>query len=227
MALPINHKIIIMIFIVIFLLAYFRLTEREYYDGKVSKVKNIESCADIASSLYDTSAIAFDPSNNICYVSKTPLTRPPNQTHPYHNDFKLTDVICNKTNFIRSARDIKDKNTVIGNRLYLCYNNNAQNNNNTQNNNDDTFDQYYFEKNKAKKIITNQELEKLQTHDETMFRIDWPLEKAEIQDINIIHDKHVLKNINWTPATIIKQEELNPYDVYVTPFYTPKNNICN
>jgi hypothetical protein len=219
MALPINNKIIVMIFIVLLLLCFFKVIYRESYDGRISKIKNLESCADLASSLYDVTAIGFDPSNNNCYISKTPLTRPPIQTHPYHNDFKLTDVICNKTNFIRSPYDIKDKNTIIGNRLYLCYNNNTTNL-------DDAFDQYYFEKNKPIKLITNQELEKLPTHDETIFRIDWPTEKAEINDIKIDYQKHVLKNINWKPVVNIKQEELNPYKLYVTPFYTPKNNIC-
>ena len=199
-----NIYIYLILFIILLLI--FKLNSyKENYDGVVRDIPTIEDCADLASSIYDTSAFGYDAIDNNCYISKTSLTRPPIQIHPYHNEFKITDRICNKSNFLRKSTEenITTKlksNTLIGNRLYDCYIN-------RENANDNTI-QYYFEKNKPGKILNNSDLEKLSVTEYKMFNIDWPVEKRELNDIkdnytvNSINKQEIKKEINditWKP----------------------------
>ncbi len=217
----------IMIIIIILLLLFELKSYKENYDGVVRDIANIEDCADIASSLYDVSAFGYDPIDNNCYISKTSLTGPPIQIHPYHNEFKITDRICNKYNFLRKSReDITTSksrtNSLIANRIYDCYINKQNVNENTT--------QYYFEKNKPLKILnSNEDLEKLSVTEHGMFDIDWPIEKRELNDIDISYSinsnkknetKRDINYILWNPKIKIETPSENPLDVY-----TDKNNF--
>ncbi len=220
------YKIIIII-IIIFLILYELKSYKENYDGVVRDISTIEDCGDIASSLYDVSAFGYDPIDNNCYISKTSLTRPPIQIHPYHNEFKITDRICNKYNFLRKSREdittMKSKtNSLIANRIYDCYINKQNVNENTT--------QYYFEKDKPAKVLnSNDDFEKLSVTGHGMFDIDWPTEKRELNDIDISYSinavnkneiKRDIDDIMWNPKIKIEQKEKNPLDVY-----TDKDNF--
>jgi hypothetical protein len=217
-----SYKIILIIIIVIIL---FKLTSyKENYDGVIRNIENIEDCADLASSIYDVSAFSYDPVFNNCYISKTSLSRPPIQIHPYHNEFKITDRICNKNNFIRKSREnittTKMKtNNLIANRLYDCYINKGNANDNTT--------QYYFEKNKPGIIINNNNnnnnVEKLSVTEYKMFDIDWPVEKRELNDINVSYSinalnkteiKKEIDGITWKPKINIPRPVKGPFDLY-------------
>jgi hypothetical protein len=215
-------KIYKIIIIIIILLLLFELRSyKENYDGVVREIPNIEDCADIASSLHDVSAFGYDPIDNNCYISKTSLTRPPIQIHPYHNEFKITDKVCNKYIFLRKSReDITTSNTktnsLIANRIYDCYINKENVNENTT--------QYYFEKNKPASILnSNEDLEKLPVTAHGMFDIDWPTEKRELNDIDISYSinsvnkdeiKRDIDDIIWNPKIKIGNPSENPLDVY-------------
>ena len=209
--------ILILILLLIFKLNYYK----ENYDGVVRDIDNIEDCADLASSIYDVSAFGYDPIQNNCYISKTSLSRPPIQIHPYHNEFKITDRICNKNTFIRNSReDITSNktrnNSLIANRIYDCYINRDNPNENTT--------QYYFEKNKPGIIINNtDDPEKLSVTEYKMFDIDWPIEKRELNDIDLSYSinsskknelKREIDNITWKPKVNIGTPSENPLDVY-------------
>ena len=153
--------ILIIILFIILLILLMKYNIKEEYDGHIRNINNIEDCANIASSLYDVTAFGYDISGN-CYVSKKSLTRPPNQIHPYHNKFKITDTICNKINYIRNDYDLKDKNNLISNRLYECYlNNNILKDSNSE--------LIYFQKNKPLKKINKENVSLLPYDIETMF----------------------------------------------------------
>lgn len=221
-------KIYKIIIIIIILLLLFELRSyKENYDGVVREIPNIEDCADIASSLYDVSAFSYDPIDNNCYISKTSLTRPPIQIHPYHNEFKITDRVCNKYIFLRKSReDITTSNTktnsLITNRIYDCYINKDNVHENTT--------QYYFEKNKPVSMLNSNEfLEKLPVTEHGMFDIDWPTEKRELNDIDISYsinsvNKNELKrdidDIIWNPKIKIGEPLKDPLDLY-----TDKDNF--
>jgi len=194
---------IILILIIIFLLNYSDtiLNKKEYYDGIVRNITSIEDCADIASSIYDVGGFSYDPSNNNCYPSKTSLTRPPIQIHPYHNDFKTTDIICNKTLYAKNS-ELNFDNIIIGNRLYECYKNDSKIK--------DDIDTYYFEKNKPKQLIIRQDIAGLPFTKHNFFRIDWPINKDEINDINVKITKKKNKNIPSESETIIESIDWEP-----------------
>ena len=168
--------IYVVIFIIIIIILYNNtdnITNKENYDSIAPNINSIETCADIASSLYGTSGFGYNETNKNCYVSKTPLTRPIIQVHPYHNMFTKDDIVCNKSLFMRSLSMIAD-NTMIGNRLYMCYN---------KSNVDDDYDKYYFQKNQEKKLITSQDISKLPITYHNFFEIDWPIEKSELNNL--------------------------------------------
>ena len=186
---------IILFLIVIYLFKYNDtvLNKKEYYDGVVRNINSIEDCADIISSIYDVGAFAFDPSNNNCYPSKTSLTRPPIQIHPYHNDFKTTDIICNKTLYAKNS-ELNFDQIIIGNRLYECYRNDSKIK--------DDIDVYYFQKNKPKELITRQNIAELPFTKHNFFNIDWPINKDEMNDINVkLIKKQINTNKNIPPET--------------------------
>jgi hypothetical protein len=190
----------------------------ENYDGRISDVDKIEKCADIASSLYDVSAFAYDINGN-CYISKTSLTRPPIQNHPYHKNFKSSDIICNKVNYIRTTKDLNDKNNIIANRLYNCYINDSKLK-------DSNSELIYFEKNKNKLKINRQDISLLPYTKETMFKIDFPTNRKELNDIDIIYDNNI-KNIYWEPAIKSQNIKDNPYDVYENKFdFSNSYKVC-
>lgn len=172
----INTKYILLIIIFIIIFILIKYNEYEYYDGIITNISSIEDCADITSSIYDTFAFGFNKTDKTCFPSKTLLTRPPIQVHPYHNNFKLDDIICNKTLYAKNP-EMNFNNVLIGNRLYKCYNNKS--------NLDDDYDTYYFEKNKEKKLITYQDINKLPITKHNFFNIDWPINKDELNDINV------------------------------------------
>jgi len=194
---------IILILIIIFLLNYSDtiLNKKEYYDGIVRNITSIEDCADIASSIYDVGGFSYDPSNNNCYPSKTSLTRPPIQIHPYHNDFKTTDIICNKTLYAKNS-ELNFDNIIIGNRLYECYKNDSKIK--------DDIDTYYFQKNKPKQLIIRQDIAGLPFTKHNFFRIDWPINKDEMNDINIKITKKKNKIIPRESETIIESIDWEP-----------------
>ncbi len=211
---------ILILFIIIILLIKLK-NHKENYDGVIRDIENIEDCADLASSIYDVSAFGYNEVDKNCYISKTSLSKPPLQIHPYHNEFKKTDKICNKYNFLRKSReDITtsktNKNAMIANRIYDCYTD-------KQNANENTI-QYYFEKNKPAIIINNTEdLEKLSITEYNMFDIDWPVEKRELNDIDLsyslnIVDRNEIKreidNIKWEPKIKIGTPVKTPLDLY-------------
>jgi hypothetical protein len=214
-------KSYIFLLLLLILLLIFKLNSyKENYDGAARNVENIEDCADIASSIYDVSAFGYDGIGNNCYISKTSLTRPPMQIHPYHNEFKITDKICNKKKFLKKSdeklttSELKN-NSLIENRLYDCYIN--------KENAYDNITQYYFEKNKSKEIINNNDLEKLSITKYKMFDIDWPVEKRELNDIKVSYTidssnkKNIKKEINdiiWKPKINIGTPIKNPLDLY-------------
>jgi hypothetical protein len=217
---------ILILFIIIILLIKLK-NHKENYDGVIRDIKNIEDCADLASSIYDVSAFGYNEVDKNCYISKTSLSKPPLQIHPYHNEFKKTDKICNKYNFLRKSREdittSKSKtNSLIANRIYDCYIN-------KQNANENTI-QYYFEKNKPAKILnSNEDLEKLSVTEHGMFDIEWPSEKRELNDIDISYSinainkneiKRDIDDILWNPKIKIGNTLQNPLDVY-----TDKNNF--
>jgi hypothetical protein len=214
-------KLYTFLILIIIIIIFFKLTTyKENYDGVIRNVSSIEDCADIASSVYDVSAFGYDPVDNNCYISKTSLTKPPIQIHPYHNEFKVTDKICNKYIFLKKSReDITTNgtktNSLIANRLYDCYTN-------TQNGDDNSIG-YYFEKNKPAKLVDSRdELEKLSVTKHNMFDINWPTEKKELNDINILYsinvDKKIINsdiyNISWNPKIKSSPTLQNPLDVY-------------
>jgi hypothetical protein len=221
-------KIYKIIIIIIILLLLFELRSyKENYDGVVREIPNIEDCADIASSLHDVSAFSYDPIDNNCYISKTSLTRPAIQIHPYHNEFKITDKVCNKYIFLRKSRqDITTSNTktnsLITNRIYDCYIN--------KNNVSENTTQYYFEKNKpANMLNSNEYLQKLPVTEHGMFDIDWPTDKRELNDIDISYSinsvnkneiKRDIDDIIWNPKIKIGEPLKDPLDVY-----TDKDNF--
>jgi hypothetical protein len=193
---------IILILLVIYLLKYNDFNKYEYYDGVVRNISSIEDCADITSSIYDVGAFAYDPSNTNCFPSKTSLTRPPIQIHPYHNDFKVTDIICNKTLYAKNS-ELNFDQIIIGNRLYECYNNDSKIKNN--------IDVYYFQKNKPKQLITRQNIAELPFTKHNFFNIDWPINKDEMNDIKVklikkqinknipTETENIIESINWSP----------------------------
>jgi hypothetical protein len=196
-----KFNLIIIIIIIILILLLIKYNDKyETYDGVIHNITSIEDCADITSSIYETSALAYDPSNNNCYPSKTSLTKPPIQIHPYHNDFKITDIICNKTLYAKNP-ELDFDEILIGNRLYECYNNESKIK--------DDIDLYYFEKDKPKKLITYQDISKLPITRHNFFNIDWPLNKDEMNDINVKMQKikseseSIVKtkidSIDWVP----------------------------
>lgn len=194
----INYKNIF-IFILILILLLINFDEYENYDGIVKNIDTIEKCADITSSLYDVYAFAYSPDDKKCYPAKTSLTRPPIQIHPYHNDFKLTDIICNKTLYAKNSEMNFDQ-ILMGNRLYQCYNNNSKLN--------DDYDLYYFEKNKQKQLITYQDVGKLPITKHNFFKIDWAINKDELNDINVKFNKNDIESIEWNPKIERKDEEI-------------------
>lgn len=202
--------ILIIIIIVIIILIVVMNNNRENYDGKVANISSLEKCANIASSLYDVTAFGYDVYGN-CYVSKKSLTRPPIQLHPYHTNFKKSDIICNKINYIRNDRDLADKNNLIANRLYNCYINDTKSQ-------DDNSTLVYFQKNKQALYINKEDVTKLPTNTETMYRIDWPTEKKELNNIIVIYNNNEISDINWTPATITEPQIDDPYRVYDNNF---------
>jgi hypothetical protein len=198
--------IILIILILIILINYKDFQTQENYGGIIRNINSIEDCADIASSLYDVGAFASAPSDKNCYPSKTSLTRPPIQIHPYHNDFKQSDIICNKTLYVKNSEMNFDQ-ILIGNRLYQCYNNNSKL--------DDDYDTYYFQKNKKKQLITYQDIAKLPITKHNFFKIDWPLNKDELNDIKILKNDNSIKSIDWIPKIPreYKEEKLQyPYE---------------
>ncbi len=198
----------IVILIIIFILILFLFKNKyENYDGRISNINEIEKCANIASSMYDVSAFGYDSSNNKCFVSKTSLSRPPIQVHPYHSYFKPTDIICNKVNYIRRKEDLYDKNNVISNRLYNCYINDSILK-------DSNSELIYFEKNKPKLKIDRQDVTKLPYTDETMFNIDWPTNIKELSEIDIVYRNNKILDIKWeSPIDSIEKKD-NPYELY-------------
>lgn len=211
--------ILLIILIILINLVNYNDNKKEKYDGRIKRIETIEDCADIASSIYDVSAFAYNDISKKCYISKTPLIRPPLQTHPYHNDFKLDDKICNKTNYIRGELDTFNNDNMIDNRLYLCYNNTI--------NIDDNIDQIYFEKNKKAQLLNYRDLGNLSTERHNFFNIDWATNRKELNDIEIKYDVKLEDNIEkkdiidivWKPAIKEDIKEENVYDIY-----TDKNN---
>lgn len=205
---------IFLIIILFFLTLYLFNNYNENYDGRIRNIKSIEDCADIASSIYGVSAFAYDDLSNNCYISKTSLTRPPIQIHPYHKNFKIDDKICNKVNFILGEAHNSNQNNLIANRLYMCYNNSIEI--------DDNIDQIYFERNKKARLIKNEELSTLPFVQQKFFKIDYPIERRELSDIDVeyqlnkVNGEEIkeIKNITWEPAIIIKEPQKNPLDVY-------------
>jgi hypothetical protein len=162
------------------------------------------------------SAFAYSPDNKKCYPSKTSLTRPPIQIHPYHNDFKPSDIICNKTLYAKNPEMNFDK-ILIGNRLYQCYNNNSKL--------DDDYDTYYFQKNKKKQLITYQDVGKLPITKHNFFKIDWAINKNELNDIDVKFNKNNIESINWEPKIERKDEEIKIN--YGIEFEYPKLGCIN
>jgi len=206
----VKYNEIIIIFIIVIFLVIYLLPYKEDYDGRVKNISTIEDCADIASSIYQTSAFAYNPDTKSCYISKTSLTRPPIQIHPYHNDFKISDIICNKLNYIQNSEN-KYKNNMIANRYYYCYNNTV--------NIDDNIDQYYFEQYKPKKLISYEDPTELHINNHDLFKIDWPIEKSQMNDIRITYDdtgdnNKKIKKITWNPMVEIIEPKKSVYDIY-------------
>lgn len=209
---------IIYIIILILIIILINFNEYENYDGIVRNIISIEDCADIASSLYDVSAFAYSPNDKKCYPSKTSLTIPPIQIHPYHNDFKQTDIICNKTLYAKNPEMNFDK-ILIGNRLYECYNNDSKIEND--------YDLYYFQKNKLKQLITYQDISKLPITKHNFFRIDWATNKDEMNDIDVkIHkskseteSETIIDSIDWVPKIprIYTEEKIKYPNEYEYP----------
>ena len=197
--------LLLLLFIIVLIILFLN-NNIENYDGRIRQINNIEKCADIASSLYDVSAFGFDISGN-CYVSKKSLSKPPIQIHPYHKNFKISDIICNKVNFIRNNDDLRDRKNVISNRLYYCYMNN-------QSLKDQNSELIYFQKNKQAKKINREDVSNLPTDKETMFKIDWAVNRKELSDIDITFNNNNIKNITWEPAIYTKIKKDNPYEVY-------------
>jgi len=201
----------ILIIILILIILIFKLNITiENYDGRVTNINEIEKCANICSSIYGVSAFAYDINGN-CYISKKSLSRPPIQIHPYHKNFKPSDIICNKINFIRSEKDLTDKNNVISNRLYNCYINNSVSN-------DGNSELYYFEKGKKALKINREDITKLPYDKEKMFKIDWPQNRKELSDIDISYNDKGIKDIFWEPAVESKVIKDDPYRVYKNNF---------
>lgn len=220
------YLLILIIILLIILTNYndiLKIDVYEHYDGVVRNINTIEDCADITSSIYDTSAFSYDPSNNNCYISKTSLTRPPIQIHPYHNDFKISDVICNKRLYAKNS-ELNFDNIFIGNRLYECYKNDSKIK--------DDIDTFYFQKDKQKQLITYQDTSKLPITKHNFFNIDWPINKDELNDIKVImrkikaeseqkskqerkqeskqesETKTIIDSIDWKPKIERKEEEI-------------------
>lgn len=202
--------LLIILIILVNLIKYNDEYKKENYDGRIKRIETIEDCADIASSIYDVTGFAYNDKTKNCYISKKPLTRPPLQLHPYHNDFKLDDNICNKTNYIRKELDTFNKENMIDNRLYLCYNNTI--------NIDDNIDQIYFAKNKKAQLLNYRYLGNLPTERHNFFNIDWATNRKELNDIeikyNVNSDGKEITDIIWKPAVIDDIIEENVYDIY-------------
>ncbi len=194
------YSFILILFALLILLILGKSNEN--YDGRIKQIDTIEKCADIASSLYDVSAFGYDNTGN-CYVSKTSLSRPPIQIHPYHNDFKITDIICNKLNYIRNNDDLRDKNNVISNRLYMCYLNDSKLR-------DDNYELIYFQKNIKAKKINREDISKLPYDKENMFKIDWAKNMEELNDIVYSNN-----TITWDPAVYSPDKVYDPYEAYI------------
>ena len=202
-----NHiLIIIFLFILLILLLILLLStynDKENYDSIAKNINTIENCADITSSLYGTTAFGYNKKNKNCYVSKTPLTRPVIHIHPYHTEYDVTDIVCNKTLFMNNQNNIA-QDTMIGNRLYNCYNINPRHyddDTKTKTNNNNYL--YYFEKNKPKKLITYQDINKLPITYHNIFHIDWPTEKSELNDLNVKFGQ------NSTKREVVGQKIIN------------------
>jgi len=206
----------IFIFILILILLLINFNEYENYDGVVKNIDSIEKCADITSSLYDVYAFGYAPDDKKCYPSNTLLTKPPIQIHPYHNDFKLTDIICNKTLHAKNSEMNFDQ-ILIGNRLYQCDNDNSKLN--------DDYDLYYFQKNKQKQLITYQDISKLPITKHNFFKIDWASNKDELNDINVKFNKNDIESIDWNPKIKRKDEEIKIN--YGMEFEYPKLGCIN
>jgi hypothetical protein len=149
---------------------------KENYDAIAKNIDNIEKCADIASSIYGVGAFGYNYDSQNCYVAKTSISMPVINTHPYHNFYKDSDRVCNKTLFMLNQNAIA-ADTMIGNRLYKCYNNKA--------NQDHDYDYFYFEKNKPEKLITYQDPDRLPITYHNFFDIDWPKNKSEMNDLDV------------------------------------------
>ena len=110
-------KIVILVIIILLFVNLAKILDiknnKENYDGRILNINSTEDCADIASSIYDVSAFSYNDDDKKCFLSKTSLSRPPIQIHPYHNDFKRTDKICNKMNYIRHSGDVKIDNSTF------------------------------------------------------------------------------------------------------------------
>ncbi len=180
--------ILYIIFIIFLIILYFKkyFKKKERYDGRVLNIQKIEDCADISSSIYGVSAFAYDDIDKKCYISKTPLTKPPLQSHPYHNSYKDSDIVCNKHNFILNSRYTNDKNNLILNRLYSCY---------YDLKNEEIL---YFSKNdKLKKININDISQLNNNPDQIFFEIIYPTEKNELKDITVTYENNKIKNIKY------------------------------
>ena len=202
-----NHiLIIIFLFILLILLLILLLStynDKENYDSIAKNINTIENCADITSSLYGTTAFGYNKKNKNCYVSKTPLTRPVIPIHPYHTEYDATDIVCNKTLFMNNQNNIA-QDTMIGNRLYNCYNiNHRHYDDDTKTKTNNNYYLYYFEKNKPKKLITYQDINKLPITYHNIFNIDWPDTKSELNDLNVKFGQ------NSTKREVVGQKIIN------------------
>lgn len=158
------------------LLIYTLSKNKENYDTITRNINSIEQCADIASSLYGTGGFGYNEKDKNCYTSRTSLSLPVIEVHPYWQNFKTSDIVCNKTLFMLNQLAIRN-DTMIGNRLYKCYNNKS--------NDDHDYDLFYFEKNKPTKLITYQDIDKLPITYHNFFDIHYPKNKSELNDLDV------------------------------------------
>ena len=164
--------LLILIIFIIFILS----KNKENYDTITRNIDSIEKCADIASSIYGTDGFGYNEQNKNCYVSKTSISMPVIEVHPYWQNYKTSDIVCNKMLFMLNQLAIRE-DTMIGNRLYKCYNNKS--------NNDHDYDLYYYEKNQPKKLITYQDINKLPITYHNFFDITYPTKKSELNDLDV------------------------------------------
>lgn len=165
-------SIIILIIIIIYLL----INEKEGYDGRISNILYIEDCADIASSIYGISSFNYNPAEKKCYVSRKPQIKPP-LLSAYSHEYNSNNLMCNKEVFMRSLSDISNS-SLIANRLYTCY---------TKNNYDSLV---YFQKNKILKPIDKTDINKLGNTVHNFNEVELPTSQNEIKDLVVTTDKH-------------------------------------